>query len=114
MSQAGKTFQTLKADVLNNVGDSDINILVKAFNNTKVRAGEKITNTRQHTRGLIAYIYDKLKKDVDKVKRPETKKLKQQTMDTKMKFFRSKSSQLVKIFDMQNLLVTAKDLIILK
>ena len=114
LSQAGKTFQTLKADVLNNVGDSDINILVKAFNNTKVRAGEKITNTRQHTRGLIAYIYDKLKKDVDKVKRPETKKEKQLTMDNKMKFFRSNSSQLVKIFDMQNLLVDAKELIIRK
>ena len=114
LSQAGKTFQTLKADVLNNVGDSDINILVKAFNNTKVRAGEKITNTRQHTRGLIAYVYDKLKKDVDKVKRPETKKEKQLTMDNKMKFFRSNSSQLVKIFDMQNLLVDAKELIIRK
>jgi hypothetical protein len=114
LSKAGKTFQTLKADVLNHIGDSDINILVKTFNNTKVREGEKITNTRQHTRGLIAYVYDKLKKDVDRVKRPETKKLKQQTMDNKMKFFRSNSSQLVKIFDMQNLLVEAKELIIRK
>ena len=114
LSQAGKTFQTLKADVLNHIGDSDINILVKTFNNTKVREGEKITDTRQHTRGLIAYVYDKLKKDVDKVKRPETKKEKQLTMDNKMKFFRSNSSQLVKIFDMQNLLVDAKELIIRK
>jgi len=114
LSQAGKTFQTLKADVLNHIGNSDINILVKTFNNTKVREGEKITNTRQHTRGLIAYVYDKLKKDVDRVKRPETKKEKQLTMDNKMKFFRSNSSQLVKIFDMQNLLVEAKELIIRK
>ena len=114
LSKAGKTFQTLKADVLNHIGDSDINILVKTFNNTKVREGEKITDTRQHTRGLIAYVYDKLKKDVDRVKRPETKKEKQLTMDNKMKFFRSNSSQLVKIFDMQNLLVEAKELIIRK
>ena len=114
LSKAGKTFHTLKADVLNHIGDSDINILVKTFNNTKVREGEKITDTRQHTRGLIAYVYDKLKKDVDKVKRPETKKEKQLTMDNKMKFFRSNSSQLVKIFDMQNLLVDAKELIIRK
>ena len=114
LSQAGKNFHTLDPMVLNLVNDSGYNELIKTFNNTKVRAGEKITNTRQHTRGLIAYVYDKLKADVDKVKRPETKKLKQQTMDDKMKFFRSKSSQLVKIFDMQNLLVTAKDLIIRK
>ena len=114
LSQAGKTFHTIDPMILNLVNDSGYNELIKTFNNTKVRAGEKITNTRQHTRGLIAYVYDKLKADVDKVKRPETKKLKQQTMDDKMKFFRSKSSQLVKIFDMQNLLVTAKDLIIRK
>ena len=35
-------------------------------------------------------------------------------MDLKMKFFRSNSSQLVKIFDMQNLLVDAKELVIRK
>ena len=114
LSQAGKTFRTLKSDVLNTVEDTNYNVLIKTFNNTKVRAGEKITDTRQHTRGLIAYVYDKLKADVDKVKRPETKKEKQLTMDFKMKFFRSNSSQLVKIFDMQNLLVDAKELIIRK
>ena len=114
LSQAGKTFRTLKSDVLNTVEDTNYNVLIKTFNNTKVRAGEKITDTRQHTRGLIAYVYDKLKADVDRVKRPETKKEKQLTMDFKMKFFRSNSSQLVKIFDMQNLLVDAKELIIRK
>ena len=115
LSQAGKTFQSLKSDVLQMISqDEDTQTLVKTYNNTKVRAGEKITNTRQHTRGLIAFVYDKLKKEVDKVKREETKKNKQQVMDLKMKFFRSNSSQLVKIFDMQNLLVDAKELVIRK
>ena len=115
LSQAGKTFHTLKADVLTHIAEDDeVKILVKTFNNTKVRAGEKITNTKMHTSGLIAYIYDKLKKDVDKVKRQQVKDIKQMKMDTYMKFFRSNSSQLVKIFDMQNLLVDAKDMIIRK
>ena len=115
LSQAGKTFHTLKADVLTMIAeDEDTKILIKTFNNTKVRAGEKITNTRMHTKGLIEYVYDKLKKDVDKVKRPNIKANKQQRMDQYMKFFRSNSSQLVKIFDMQNLLVQAKDMIIRK
>ena len=115
LSKAGKTFHTLKADVLTHIAEDDeIKILVKTFNNTKVRAGEKITNTRMHTKGLIEYIYDKLKKDVDKVKRQQVKDIKQMKMDTYMKFFRSSSSQLVKIFDMQNLLVDAKDMIIRK
>ena len=115
LSQAGKTFHTLKADVLTHIAEDDeVKTLVKTFNNTKVRAGEKITNTKMHTSGLIAYIYDKLKKDVDKVKRQQVKDIKQMKMDTYMKFFRSNSSQLVKIFDMQNLLVDAKDMIIRK
>ena len=114
LSQAGKTFHTLKSNVLDTVEDTKYRELIKTFNNTKVRAGEKITDTRQHTRGLIAYVYDKLKADVDRVKRPETKEEKQLTMDNKMKFFRSNSSQLVKIFDMQNILVDAKELIIRK
>ena len=115
LSKAGKTFHTLKADVLTHIAEDDeIKILVKTFNNTKVRVGEKITNTRMHTSGLIAYIYDKLKKDVDKVKRQQNKDIKQMKMDTYMKFFRAESSQLVKIFDMQNLLVDAKDMIIRK
>ena len=115
LSIAGKTFRTLDAGVLTMIAeDDDTQTLVKTYNNTKVRAGERITNTRKHTQGLIAYIYDKLKKDVDKVKRAQTKAVKQQTMDDKMKFFRSNSSQLVKIFDMQNLLVDAKDMIIRK
>ena len=115
LSTTGKTFQTLKSDVLQMISeDEDTQTLVKTFNNTKVRAGEKITNTKQHTRGLIAFVYDKLKKEVDKVKREETKKNKQQVMDLKMKFFRSNSSQLVKIFDLQNLLVDAKNMIIKK
>ena len=115
LSQAGKTFHTLKADVLTMIAeDEDTKILIKTYNNTKVRAGERITNTRLHTKGMIEYVYDRLKKDVDKVKRPNIKANKQQKMDQYMKFFRSNSSQLVKIFDMQNLLVEAKDMIIRK
>ena len=115
LSQAGKTFRTLKADVLTMIAeDEDTKILIKTYNNTKVRAGERITNTRLHTKGMIEYVYDRLKKDVDKVKRPNIKANKQQKMNQYMKFFRSNSSQLVKIFDMQNLLVEAKDMIIRK
>ena len=115
LSQAGKTFHTLNSEFLNMISQNDdINIMIKTYNNTKVRTGQKITNTRMHTKGLIEYVYDKLKKEVDKVKRPQNKKIKQMNMDRLMKEFRSNSSQLVKIFDMQNLLVDAKEMVIRK
>ena len=115
LSQAGKTFHTLNSEFLNMISQNDdINIMIKTYNNTKVRTGQKITNTRMHTKGLIEYVYDKLKKEVDKVKRPQNKKIKQLNMDRLMKEFRSNSSQLVKVFDMQNLLVDAKEIVIRK
>ena len=115
LSQAGKTFRTLDSGVLTMIAeDEELKILVKTYNNTKVRAGERITNTKMHTKGLIEYIYDKKKKEVDKVKRPQNKAVKQQNMDRLMKYFRSNSTQMVRIFDMQNLLVQAKDMIIRK
>ena len=115
LSQAGKTFHTLNSEFLNMISQNDdVNIMIKTYNNTKVRTGQKITNTRMHTKGLIEYVYDKLKKEVDKVKRPQNKKIKQLNMDRLMKEFRSNSSQLVKVFDMQNLLVDAKEMVIRK
>ena len=115
LSQAGKTFHTLNSEFLNMISQNDdVNIMIKTYNNTKVRTGQKITNTRMHTKGLIEYVYDKLKKEVDKVKRPQNKKIKQMNMDRLMKEFRSNSSQLVKVFDMQNLLVDAKEMVIRK
>ena len=115
LSDAGKTFRKIDSNLLGMLSqDEELKILIKTYNNTKVRAGEKITNTRMHTAGLIAYIYDKLKKDVDKVKRQQNKDIKQMKMDTYMKFFRAESSKLVTIFDMQNLLVDAKNMIVKK
>ena len=115
LSQIGKTFQTLDSGVLTMISeDEETKTLIKTFNNTKVRAGEKIKNTRKHTRDLIAWVYDRYKKEVEKVKRPQNKANKQQVMDLKMKFFRGNSSQLVKILDIQNLIVIAKDMVIRK
>jgi len=115
LSNAGKTFRKIDSNFLGMLSqDEELKILVKTYNNTKVRAGEKITNTKKHTAGLIAYVYDKYKKEVEKVKRPQNKEVKQQNMDRLMKLFRSQASKLVTIFDMQNLLVDAKDMIIRK
>jgi hypothetical protein len=115
LSNAGKTFRKIDSNFLGMLSqDEKLKELVKTYNNTKVRAGEKITNTKKHTAGLIAYVYDKHKKEVEKVKRPQNKEVKQQNMDRLMKVFRSQASKLVTIFDMQNLLVDAKDMIIRK
>ena len=115
LTKAGKLFQQLDSNVLRMVSDDpQIALLVKTYNNTKVRAGTKISNVRKHTAGLIAFVYDRLKADIDKVKQEKTKAAKKVTMDRYVGFLRKNSSELVKIFAMQNLLIDAKLLIIRK
>jgi len=115
LSKAGKLFQQLDSNVLRMVSDDpQTALLVKTYNNTKVRAGTKISNVRKHTAGLIAFVYDRLKADMEKVKQEKTKAAKKVTMDRYVGFLRKNSSELVKIFAMQNLLIDAKLLIIRK
>ena len=47
--------------------------LIQTYTNKLVRAGQQIKNVKKHTAGLIAFVYDKLKADIDKVKQAKTK-----------------------------------------
>ena len=115
LSAAGKMFHKLDSQVLGMITeDEKTQLMVKAYNNTKVRAGQEIKNTAAHTEGLIKYIEDKLQADVDKVKRVETKKNKQEVLDRYMNFFKTKRRQLDHIFQMQNILIEAKLMILRK
>ena len=115
LKKAGSLFQKLDSNVLGMIAnDPQTSTLVKTYYNTKVRAGEKVKNVKKHTAGMIAYVYDKLKAEVNKVKREDTKKNKQEKMDQYVGFLRKNSGEFVKIFAMQNLLIDAKLLIVRK
>ena len=115
LSQAGKLFRQIDSNTLAMVaGDPTPKELIKTYNNKMVREGQKISNPKRHTQGVIKFVYDKLKADVDKVKRENTKKEKQRKMDLYVDFFRKHSSDLVKIFALQNFLIDAKLLIVRK
>ena len=115
LSEVGKLFRRMDSGTLTMIAeDPKTAELVKTFNNKKVREGQPIRDPKRHTAELIAYIYDKLKAEVDKVKREDSKKNKQEQMDRYVGFLRKKSSEMVKIFVMQNLIVKAKKLIMKK
>ena len=115
LSLAGRTFQTIPALTLNRISSSDTILeYIKTFNNTKVREGKKITDTRAHTLELIRFVEAKLNKEIASVKREETKRKKAAEKTEIMRFFRSSAMNLKTIFDLQNLLVDAKLMIIRK
>ena len=115
LSLAGRTFQSISPMTLNRIATNDtIKTYIKTFNNTKVREGKKVTNTSQQTLELIRYVEAQLNKDIAKVKRDEAKR-KYITIKTDvMRFFRQNASQLKIIFDLQNLLIDAKLMIVRK
>ena len=115
LSLAGRTFQTIPALTLNRISSSDTILeYIKTFNNTKVREGKKITDTRAHTLELVRFVEAKLNKEIASVKREDTKRKKAAEKTEIMRFFRSSAMSLKTIFDLQNLLVDAKLMIIRK
>jgi hypothetical protein len=115
LALAGRTFQTIPALTLNRIASSDTILeYIKTFNNTKVREGKKITDTRAHTLELVRFVEAKLNKEISSVKREETKRKKAAEKTEIMRFFRSSAMSLKTIFDLQNYLVDAKLMIIRK
>ena len=115
LSLAGKTFHKMSSNFMKDLMKrEDIVILIKTFNNLKVREGQKISNTVKHTGDLIKYIDGKLQKNIDKVKTQKTKDAKQKTKDNIVRYLTSHKGNLRTIFDMQNFLVDAKDMVIRK
>ena len=115
LSEAGKIFQIIDPKVLNLISTVDkFNLYIKTFNNTKVREGEMIRNTQQHTLELIRWIEAKLNKEVLDAKKEETKRKRLTEKNEVMRFFRNNAAQLKFIFDLMNKIVEAKVLIIRK
>lgn len=116
LSQTGKLFKKLDAATLNSISDNaELLQKVKTHYNTKVRAGEKITNVRSHVKDLIAYINKYYEKEAGKRKSEKGKAVQIGKRDEILKFFSTPNvKNLENIFTMMNLLIDAKEMIISK
>ena len=115
LSNAGRVFNTIPALTLNRIAASDVFLTqIKTFNNTKVREGKKIADTRIHTQELINYVEAKLNKEILAAKKEDTKQKRIKEKNEVMRFYRSNAIQLKQIFDLMNLIVDAKLMIIRK
>ena len=115
LSSVGRTFQNISANTLNMIADdSEINTIIKTFNNSKIKTGQQIRNTRTHVTQLIRYIENKYDKDINKLKTDAAKDKKTQRKNEFLKFFLQKKADLEKIFDLMNMLIDAKMMIISK
>ena len=115
LSLTGKTFRKMSSNFMNDLMKRDnIVTLIKTYNNTKVREGQKISNTVKHASDLVKYVDTKLQKNIDSVKTPKAKDAKKKIKDEIVGYLSSHKKDLRTIFDMQNFLVDAKNMIIRK
>ena len=115
LSEAGKLFRKLDKEILNQIAkDKDINLQIKAFNNQKIMQGMPIGNTRKHVKEMVRYLEKKLNDQVSKLKSEKGRQKRKEKNDTFLSFFKNNSLKLKNIFEMQNLLIAAKMLVIKK
>ena len=115
LTKAGNLFRTISARTLNEIATNDTyKIQIKTWNNSKVREGQEIKNTAAHVQGLILSIEAKLNKSISEAKKEDTKRKRQQEKTIVMNWYKANKNELKKIFDLQNLLVDAKLMVVRK
>ena len=110
LSQAGKLFQKIASSTLRQLGtNQELQRLIEQYNNTFVRKGEIIPDSRRHVVGLQRWIETKFKKEMAKRSTDAGKKAQQAKLNAIMDFFSKKNTMsLVAMFELQKQIVNAK------
>jgi len=110
LSNAGRIFNKISGSTLRTLeANQDIAQLIETFNNTFVRKGQVIGNTKAHVAKLILHIKQKFQKEIDKRKTEKGKSAQQKKLDEILKFFSPQNKiSLQMMFDLQKSIVLAK------
>ena len=121
LSQVGKTFQRINAPMLkrflnlqNSMTGGLVGASLKTYNNSKVRAGEKISNPKQHARGYVKWVEMSLQKQIDKAKSIKGKEKYTNIQKEYVREVNKHVNNLTQVITFQNLLVDAKMQIVKK
>ena len=110
LSNAGRIFNKISSTTLRTLENNEkLAQLIETFNNTFVRKGEVIGNTRSHVAKLISHIKSKFQKEIDKRKSEKGKTAQQQKLNEILKFFSPQNKiSLEMMFELQKSIVLAK------
>lgn len=110
LSQIGKLFNSISGTTLRALeGNPILAQHIEQYNNTFVRAGAVIGNSQAHTAKLIRWIKNKYKAEIDKRKSAAGKATQQKRLDDLLAFFSEENkANLVKMFELQKLIVLVK------
>ena len=121
LSKVGSTFQKINANGLRaflKLQDSMTGTLagasLKTYNNSKVRAGQRISNPNAHAKGYEKWVFDSIQKQIDKAKSPKGKEKYVNIQKEYVREVKKHTRNLSNVILFQNLLVDAKMMIVRK
>lgn len=116
LSAIGSLFNKISGNVLKELGSNPaLSQQIETFNNSFVRSGEIVKDTKKHTDALVKHIENKFQKEIDKRKTSKGKDAQAGKRDEFLKFFSADNKKNLKlIFDLQKLIVEAKLILIAK
>jgi len=116
LSMAGKIFRTISSKTLKEIeSNKELNLIINIYNNRMVRKGQRIKNTKKHATGLIMFVNDRYAKEISKRSSQKGKDVQITKRDELLKFFNKKNlKNLQLVFDLQNLVIDSKLILINK
>lgn len=116
LSAAGKHFRTIRRETLDGIAlEPDTLAKTKVFVNSKIRAGERIKNPKAFVRDLQNYITRYYKAQEDKRSSEKGKATQRGKRDATLEYFKkTKPAQLVAVFELYNMIIDAKHMVIAK
>lgn len=116
LSEAGRIFQKISGSTLKQIEENpEFAQSLETFNNTLVRKGQTITDTKKHVEDLISWAAARFEKDIESKKSDKGKEMASQKRDAYMSFFSDENKKnLDLVYQLQNAIIDAKKIIIAK
>jgi len=113
LSQSGSLFRTIPASLLNQIATNDTyRIPIMTYMNQKIREGQHMGPN--FVQEVMDYVATKYNKTIADAKRPDTKANRRKEKDAVLRWFHQNRIGLKHVFELQNLLIDAKTLLIRK
>jgi len=110
LSKAGFIFNQIAGSTLRQLeANQTLAQTIETYNNTFVRRGEVVKNTRNHVGGLLRYIRNKYRKERDKRTTQTGKAAQDKKLNEILSFFSDENKKsLIQMFELQKMIVLAK------
>lgn len=114
LSEIGTMFQRMPATVVNAIHkDETLLTLVHTYNNSKIRAGERVTDIPAHVSGLYDFIFERYEKEKKGLKTPAAKTRKDEERKKVLNFFAlHPKAEIIKVFELASAIATAKQMLV--